>query len=283
MNDDPLMATGEQINSPLLDPFAAVEFWATTKLPVIGRPVTPLYKDGPRHPVAIGSGLIIRAGEHLIIATAAHVADDLHGQPAYFSANEELHPLPSILFRSPLPPSGQREHDQVDLAFWVLEPTRHALVPSADSVPISRLERSPCADAQAFYLVMGYPASRQPRRMLSAQEYAAKTFPFITSECGDADYASAALDRTSSLFLRYRKDDTFVRQVRQEGPDLFGVSGGPVFRISGEPNARIFEPPIAAFAIAWRKGNPLGLVTTRSSVLVDALARELPLITAALR
>jgi hypothetical protein len=276
MNDELPMVTGEQINSPLLDPFAAVEFWATTKLPVIGRPVTPLYKDGPRHPVAIGSGLIIRAGEHLIIATAAHVADDLHGQPAYFSANDELHPLPSILFRSPLPPSGQREHDQVDLAFWVLEPTRHALVPSAESLAISRLERSPCADAQAFYLVLGYPASRQPRRMLSAQEYAAKTFPFITSECGDAEYAGAALDRANSLLLRYRKDDTFVGQVKQEGPDLFGVSGGPVFRISGEPNVRIFEPPVAAFAIAWRRGDPLGLLTTRASVLIDAIPYLLP-------
>lgn len=276
MNDGVPPARDEPLNSPLSDPVAAVEFWAKRKLPSISRPVTPLYREGPRHPVAIGSGLIIRAGQHLIIVTAAHVADALHGHPAYFAANDELHPLPRILFRSPMPPSGQREHDRVDLAFWVLEPTRHALVPSADSLDVSRLERTPCDDPQAFYLVLGYPASRQPRRMLSNQEYASKAFPFITSECGDADYVSAALDRTNSLFLHYRKDDTFVRQEKQEGPDLFGVSGGPIFRISGEPNVRIFEPPVAAFAIAWRKGDPLGLVTTRASVLIDAIAHSIP-------
>jgi hypothetical protein len=253
----------------------AIQKWYNEVGLLLVETVTPIYKDGPRHPALLGSGMLLRFGEVVCVMTAAHVADDVISSAHYFGAGGELHPLGGLKFSSPLHPNVDRDADRVDLAFWVVTATTAAKLEQAEAITLEDFDLIlPGAfDLDESFFVCGYPATRQPRRM-NESEYGAKPFSFITEELLSQDYNLAGLERIQNLMVAFDKADVFRGQEKVGGPDLFGVSGGGIWRLTGLGTS-LARPKLAGLVISWNRGDPKAIIGTRAHVMARGIVHSL--------
>ena len=262
----------------------AIDRWSETVGQRLLRMLSPIYGEGFRHPELIGSGVLIRANELVFLVSAAHVADDVRpSRPHYFGALGQLLPLPSLRFTSPLPASGSRDDDRVDLAYWVLDPSVSRRMPSAETLFLSQLQLTiEPRGAQAYqYLVNGYPHTRQPRRFVE-NEFAVKDFGFITDELDEESYAKASVDRDHNILVEFDREDVFRRGQQVLGPDLQGVSGGALWALDGR-SASPQRPLLAGIVTTWRRAAPKGIIATRIAEWARIAASQFPEVAAVLR
>ena len=85
---------------------AAAQRWSDSVGTRLIRPLTPIYREGHRHPELIGTGILIRVDDLIFLVSAAQVVEQARGGPHYFSANDEMINLPSLRLTSPLPLGG---------------------------------------------------------------------------------------------------------------------------------------------------------------------------------
>lgn len=64
------------------------------------------------------------------------------------------------------------------------------------------------------------------------------------------------------------------------GPDLPGVSGGAVWRLSG-PGCSMQRPLLSGIVTTWRNAPPGGVVATRMRTWLNEVARQYPDVVAA--
>lgn len=251
--------------------------WLSTVGKRLQRVLTPIYAQSPHRPEPIGTGVLIRVDDLILVATAAHVIDAVGSGARYFGLNGEVTALPEFSDRSPLPASGRREDDDIDLGFWVLAPGVAAKVVSADTLRLNDLDfaNPEEIDRDAQYLLHGFPASRQPRRIRNG-EFEASTLPFLTSELSDAAYAAAAKNREHHLMVNYSKDEVYREGERVTGSDLAGMSGGAIWRLSGTSDVRIGSPVLSAITVSWRRADPRAVVGTRITKWFVGAATHFP-------
>lgn len=237
--------------------------------------LTPIYKDGPRHPLLLGTGLVLRFGEVVCVLTAAHVADDIVSGAHYFGAGRELHGLGGLKLSSPLPLQGGREEDRVDLAFWVIEREVAAKLENVPAISLDDFDLilPGALDIDERFFVNGYPSTRQPRQMVE-NEYAAMSFAFITEELPVETYHECKLQRTHNLLIAFDKNDVFRGEEKIAGPDLFGVSGGAVWRLTGFGTS-LAKPKLAGIVISWMRGEHKAIVATRAHVVARGIVHNL--------
>lgn len=256
----------------------AVELWGETVAPRLLRVLCPIYKESVHRPEPVGTGILIRVDELIFLVTAAHVIEDVGRGPRYFGAAEQTMNLPPFFMTTALPHGGTRDDDPLDLGYWIVDPETAAKLSSADTLRLTDLDmRDPAEVAQgADYFLNGYPATRQPRKIRNS-EVEARTLAFMTEEVNDAEYSEAKRDRRTHLLVDYAKDNFFLEGVKKEGPDLQGVSGGAVWRLSGTSDVTYGKPLLAAFAIRWRQEEPKCVIGTRALEWAKHAAREFPI------
>jgi hypothetical protein len=256
----------------------AVERWAETVAPRLLRVLCPIYREGIRRPDPGGSGVLIRVDELIFLVSAAHVVDDVGRGPRYFGAVERTIPLPAFTMTTPIPSGGTRDDDRLDLGYWILDPKTAALMSSADTLRLTDLDIQDVAlvTRDADYFLNGYPETRQPRKIMNG-EVEAHTLAFLTEEVADEEYLAAGRDRGEHLLVQYSKADFYSAGVKKVGPDLQGVSGGAIWRLSGNEHASYDKPVLAAFVGRWRQAEPKCVIATRAVEWVKHAAREFPL------
>jgi hypothetical protein len=255
----------------------AIEKWNETAGFRIARTLCPIYVEGIHRPEPVGTATLIRVDDLVFLLSAAHVLDDVGTGPRYFGAPEKIKPLPAITFRSPLPPSGRRDDDLVDVGCWVLDPGQARGIPSADTLRLDQLDlvRPPRIDADAQYYLSGYPASRQPRRQ-SGDEFEVKPLKFLTNEVSHDVYETVGRDRNSHLLVDFDKDDFYNGFEKRLGPDLFGVSGGVIWRLTGSANVQPQAPVLTAIVTSWRRSEPRSVIGTRMPLWLQHASANFP-------
>lgn len=255
----------------------AVAEWSRTKGEHLLRGVAPVYSEGPRHPELFGTGVLIRADDLIFLVTAAHVVDQVEGGPHYFGAANTLLPLPTVRMTCPMPPSGSRADDMVDVGYWILDPEQASRLTSADTLHPGDIELAAPAsptEQNQFYL-SGFPATRQPRAFKD-ESWEVKDFGFITDERSLEDYAAVARDRQQHIFVDFNKSDVYRAGQRVDGPDLQGVSGGALWHVCGAAGVSPRRPLLAGIVTTWRKGSPNGVIATRISLWVADVVQQFP-------
>jgi hypothetical protein len=261
----------------------AINRWRDTVGARLLRVLAPIYKEGFNKPELIGTGVLIRLSDQVFLVSAAHVADQITRGPHYFGVAGRLINLPGFRITSPIPASGTREDDPIDLASWVLDPVTQRELASADALAVTDLDavRPDDIPEGSQYFLNGYPYTRQPRR-LEGDEWSAQTLAFITEERPSTEYGAVGRDRAGSVFVSYSKGNFFRYGEKRDGPDLQGVSGGAIWRLGG-PACSPQRPLLTAIATTWRRREPLGVVGTRIRVLLRQLSNEFPNIAQAVR
>lgn len=245
----------------------------------LARAVAPIYIDrGNRAPELIGSGVLIRVGEMTFVASAAHVADHGREEPLLFGRHDEVRPLYAYCISSSRGPDGKRESDTLDVAAWVLDPAETRCLSPADSIPASALDLPPFIerdDRREFFYINGYPISRQ-RGAFLGRELNGHLLAFLTHQTPSEGYASAGRDPALSILVQYDKRAIGRGDLPITGPDLYGVSGGAVWRLSGG-RASVERPVLAGIAIEWRHRTvPKAIIATRMAVWAGLIADRFP-------
>lgn len=256
---------------------AAMELWHETVGERLLRPLCPIYSESAHRPEPVGSGFLVRVDELIFLVSAAHVVDDVGKGPRYFGAGEQILPLPAVTFTTPLPPSGRRADDLVDIGYWILDPAMTKLISSADTLRVDQLDLVDASDIAlgSTYYLTGYPESRQPRR-LQGDQFIAKPLHFVTEELGTSAYSYLRRSRNDYLLVDYSKTNFFSGLHKQTGPDLYGVSGGSIWRLSGSIHVQPQRPVLTGVVTAWRLKTPQCVIASRIRLWLEHASANFP-------
>lgn len=269
-------------NPPADDIHELIERWRSTVGKRHLRVLAPIYREGVRAPELIGTGVLVTLGTRTFLLSAGHVSDDIRDGPHYFAGAGRLLTLPPWRYSSPIPQGGTRDDDSVDLAYWVvpdevaqeLEPGGTLQAEQLDLVPAEHQE-------QSVFCLTGFPHSRQPRSLKDGQ-WDLNPFLFLTVELSDHGYGQVGRDRESAVVVEFNKSAVFKRGQKIQGPNLHGVSGGALWRISGL-GASADRPVLSAIVTTWRKAQPPSVIGARLFEWLRVIALDHPAEFAALR
>lgn len=188
------------------DPYRRIEDLAQP----IEEVTCPIYElsDGSI-PDPVGSGVLLRLADAVIVLTARHVLAERCGSQMRVGLDERIVQLKGKAFDT----AGDRKHDPFDLAFCFLDCSGEGGVPAVQPAQLyvaSTLE-------QSQHLLTGYPLSRQPKSICStvlAKPVTLGCKSLAASECEAAGY-----DPRSSILLGFDREKVWRNGRRVRFPD----------------------------------------------------------------
>jgi len=236
--------------------------------PRILQVTTPVFREYPSGTLeSIGSAILLRVGDEALVLSAAHVLDHAtETSPLYIGSHDSGVLLQGRWFRTPLPESGQREDDRVDvgcarlLAKAVDSFDHTCFLASAELAPHRILSPGD------HVVLSGYPCTKQ--RWAGKLEREASLYAVI-AECSPVeDYGTLGVDRSHAVVLGFDKRRVRTRHGPATAPDLWGVSGGGLWILRRPGPEQPPAPLLAGIAIEWHKTRRKRVVATRIEVLL---------------
>lgn len=235
----------------------------------------PLYRrEGPRRYSFVGSSVLLEIlGRHFVL-TAAHVFSQRAMYPIYLATPNGIRPVYG---------EGAITHDRAEPARqgWKLDIAVQSLADKLVSeFPNTAFTRQhevvlyPTEVPPADILLLGYPASIQPRRGFGAKQYT-----LGTSHCPHEAYETMGASPDTNLLVPFDKDFNRRRTGPSIAPDLYGMSGCGMWYVSRGSRPAVPRPRLAALAIEWHR-KPLKclwgtkLVAPMTYVLKDVGIRD---------
>lgn len=241
--------------------------------PELIKPLYPICSfENSTRPTPQASGLVIDIAGRRFLVTAAHVADLRHNLPLGVILANSMELLTGSWLST-----RSSEPDRLDLAVLVPSSALARVLALNDAVPLQRLatlspSRETARVTAAYYVTMGYPVSRQPRRLLRP-EYEAGVWPLLSSGCDAGEYAAASASLEYHVLLEFDKDNVQTERGEMVAPDPNGASGGAVWWL--RMTDRGFDPRLVAIPIVWRiRANQI--LATRMHVALAGIWREFP-------
>jgi hypothetical protein len=196
--------------------------------------VVPLYgtkERGQRY--VVGSGVLLQVGGESFLASAAHVFDENRRQDdptnIEIPGRQQLIPLPGQVMTTPLPPSGRRADDPIDVAVVHLSADLVAELAYFKFVDMSEVDPSDRPNTHTLYTFAGYPSSKHegPRDgVLTIEPVRYTSGPLFPEK-----YPSGfQLETHAGIDFNAKRMVARTERV-QTPPDPHGVSGGGVFRL----------------------------------------------------
>jgi hypothetical protein len=178
-------------------------------------------------PDAVGSGVLVRYEDRVLVFSAAHVLSRFKTQPVWIPVGEEV-----VTFAgehryqlSGSPAMGNHDHDPLDAAVCLLPSGSHAdLVWRALDL---RMIKPFAPTEKTLYLLLGHPANRTSVDRV-VKDIASERMPLVFPELAESDYIRMGYSRDTHLLLRWQKlwkTPTGRRHARR----LAGSSGGGIW------------------------------------------------------
>jgi hypothetical protein len=241
--------------------------------------VRPIYQsEGRRYPRLVGTGVLLRIAERVVLVTAAHVVDLAADEPLFFAPGQKLRSVPRDLYAT-IPPHGKRSADKFDLAVIGLGPELESELNIAHPLgetEIRIFERPDLAiGRKTRYLVMGFSRSAQPRVPAGRVINAVPLHPIVIAR-EESAYPALGTAPDSHLLLGYDLADFALERKGDLLSNPHGMSGGGVWRIDntqGEDDARL---SLVGIIIEHHAEPYHTMIATRIGVAFDGIAHLLP-------
>jgi len=244
--------------------------------PALSAPLYPVCSlENSVRPVPHASAVCLSVGPRRFILTAAHVRDDAGDLPLGVILPTHV----AVLSGDWLIPAriGESLPSRLDLA--LLEPSL-SLRSSLENVPAVSLSaiaslspsRETATITAAFFVTMGYPLGKQPRRFVPP-EYRAHIWRLLSKGAPVESYPSEGVDPEHHLLLEFNKKRVFTSLGLATSPDPIGASGGAVWWI--RVTDRGPDPRLVAIPTVWRK-QARQILATRVFVALAALWHAFP-------
>ena len=240
-------------------------------LPRVLEATSPIFREDPSGRLeSVGSAVLLALGKERIVLTAAHVLDDATKTTAlHVGSLNSLVRLRGMWFRTPLPKSGQREEDRIDVGAVRLPMAAHAelgdscFLTSDDLAPFRRLGHG------NYALLSGYPSTKQG---LGEQlEREANLYTIMAECCTTKDYTKVGVGAAHAFVLAFDKKRVWRREGRATAPKLIGMSGGGLWVLRRSSGTHAVTPRLCGIIIELHSGMAKRVVATRIEVLLSGI------------
>jgi len=174
---------------------------------------------------ATGSGLLISLADKYFMLTAAHVIAEDYNEIFIILPTKELF-LGGHLHFTPIPASGKREDDKIDIAVMELEDSVVAdILATFKFLTLDDIEIGHKNIELPYYLSVGYPASKT-KKIWNKAEISAIPFPYQTEPETSFDYAKFGFTKATHLAVKFDGKVTSESDANiHSAPQLNGISG----------------------------------------------------------
>jgi len=227
---------------------------------------------------AAGNGVLCEINDRYFVFTAAHVFTD-HHQEIYVISNQKAISLGGIFYTTPLPNSGDRADDKIDLAIIAIDNSAVTLL-KAEYIFISLvdLELGHFVDVETNYLIAGHPITRTKKvwnnRALKSQAFVANLDALIRF-----NYEKFKFKFESHIAMDYAGEIISLKNHYSHlAPKLVGISGSGLWYLRKDTKEGIFESRLIGIVIEQIKENGnKAVIATRIDIIVLFLNKLLNL------
>ena len=239
--------------------------------------IVPLFLSDRRgRPASCGTGLLVASEQASYLVSAAHVFDEIgRGKNLfYYIEPGVIRTLRGSPRSTPMPATGNRNDDNLDIAVLRLEPPGLPPYPKLGkrTVPLKALLSRALPRERKQYLVLGFPASRSHinpvDRMVTSQPV-----PFRNIVAPHTTYEALGLSSEGHVVLPFIQDKVLDPEGNiRTAPKPKGMSGSPVWMLFDEDGENDLEQtPIVAIAIEHHHLDQKALVATDIGVAMELM------------
>lgn len=241
--------------------------------------VRPIFTvDGRERPDAHGSCVLLRVGDRHFALSAAHVFDSMEENELYIAGETHLLSLPRNWYGTPMPASGKREDDKIDVAFLEVPDSVVAEMGNCLWLAPENLVRPGGTHATRLYCTIGYPV-RRSRVRSAALSVAAPADSYAGVSVDDpAVFAHLGLSPNTHILISFDREKIISPHgVRVPTVKPYGKSGGGLWRFDSlvAPGIPALANPLVGILTEWRRDEKL-MVATRIELYVAALNQRYP-------
>ncbi len=231
-------------------------------------------KKGEPSPEA--SGLLITLEDRFFMVTAAHVIAENYNDLFIILRDKELR-LGGKLHYTPLPESGKREDDKLDIAIMELEDSVVAdLIQSYRFIGLDNIEIDHKVEEFQPYLSVGYPITKTKivwgKAEISSEPFLYQTEPDITF-----DYKESGFSPQTHIAVKFDgKVTSSNNPIVHKAPKMNGVSGSGIWYLKdfGTPKTLKSKQLIGIVIEKINKPNNQVLVATRIDFITEFIKQK---------
>lgn len=201
----------------------------------VGRFVYPIFTDRDGAPLSIGSGFLVDFGGGVVcLITAAHVLDQVRERDLYWYAAKSIRRhVDGKTLLSPMPPSGNRRDDRIDVGVVILSGEGLPPYPEIkrEALPVDRLQAGAIPREGKKYAVLGFPASKaevdRPKKSVTSKSYS-----YLASSIPAGEYVPLGISEESHIAIHFdKKRVNHPDGRRMNFPKPAGISGSPLWEL----------------------------------------------------
>jgi hypothetical protein len=198
------------------------------------RPIYAQRKSGANPMLAhAGSCILLKVDGHSILSTAAHILDARTASvPLFVGGPVGTHPVPieGGVLRTTTAPQGNRHVDHLDCGFWKMPEEAVRALGAVEFLDASRISHNRARADRRYYMVMGYPLSRNKRAINHQARTIGNRLSRYSGSVVEIPELAAKLGVSGAehLFLRFEKHAQAEDDSRTNAYDPTGFSGGPL-------------------------------------------------------
>ncbi len=262
--------------SNLPDPARRLLEFTQRIAPTLTRPLYPVCSaENPQRPTLQASSVLFRVANRFFVVTAGHVASLRKQLPLVLLLRTGVVSIAGEWLVTG--PPGPQTSDPFDLAVLIPHTAMERELRRNHSLALKHFASLPPDQEKAkvlgaYYLILGFPVSKQPR-YLKSDAYEAFVWSQLSSECSAEEYHAANVNRKHHLLLEFDKRSVHTVRGRAVAPDPLGASGGAVWWI--RVTSAGFDPRLVAVPIVWRR-DAGQILATRAYVALAAIWKVFP-------
>ncbi|MCL9770196.1 serine protease [Flavobacterium sp. HXWNR69] len=183
------------------------------------------YDNAKGEPAPTGSGLLISIADRFFMLTAAHVIAEDYNSIFIILPDKEL-TLGGKLHFTPLPLSGKREDDKIDIAIMELEDSVVSdILSSFKFITLDNIEIGHKVDELPYYLSVGYPATKT-KKVWKQDEISAIPYPYQTEPEPKFEFEKFGFNKFSHIAVKFDgKVTSESNKSVHSAPKMNGISG----------------------------------------------------------
>jgi hypothetical protein len=226
---------------------------------------------------AAGSGILFNIDERYFILTAAHVYSEQH-EKLYIVASGEAISLGGMLYTTPLPKSGSRLYDKIDLAVIEIENViANKIETEFKFIKLVDIELGHLVDKQSRYLSVGYPLTKT-KRIWGKDELKSQPSALILSPTLKFNYEKFGFSFNTHIAVDFnRKIISENNQTPHFSPSLEGISGSGLWYLPDFLNKESNYCKKLIGIIIEKVNGPSGnaIIATRIDLITELLRQQL--------
>lgn len=217
--------------------------------------------DGTR-PFPLATCILVEISDRKFVVTASHVLDASQNHALFVIGTAGTEPLQirGRLIQTPLPATGDRRHDKVDLGFWEVDSAAAEQLGKVRFLTEQDFSANRTSARGRQYMAMGFPYSRNKRAIDHVIKAITPVVRTYTSETAENPRLAKELGVTGDnhYFLNFTKSAHYADGATTNTFAPTGMSGGPLVDLGSFVDVQNYDPSdsvarVAGVVLEWHK------------------------------